>query len=181
MAQGFHRNCRTPYIKAVRSMTKDDIESVRLPSARVRIQNLREIHHIIARYLACGYSNTQIAELVGYTAVRIGDLRNAPAMAELVERYRPEAHAAIVDLHAARVERQFRMMDKADRIVEDYMDDHENNPIRLADALKIRDTFADRNGFHRKTATENTNVNFAVNLEKLRAKRKVKEISVNET
>ena len=84
------RRPNSPYIKSVRPMVRSDIESLRQPSARARIKNLRDSHHIMARLIVSGLSLAEIAEEVGYTVARISVLRNSPAMIELCERYRAD-------------------------------------------------------------------------------------------
>ena len=146
-------------------MVKADIEAIRQPSARPRLQNLKDVHHIIARLIVSGLSLADIAAEVGYSVSRISLIKNSPAMQELVARYRGQVDESWQRRFDADQEAMTRGRRKAQRIIEEYLDDHEENPVPLSTVLKAYDTFADRSGFHRKTAKENININFAANLE----------------
>jgi hypothetical protein len=168
------RSPKTPYIRAVRPMTRGDIESLRQPSARPRIAKLRDSHHIMARLFVSGLSHAEIAAETGYSIARVSLLRNSPHMVNLIERYRDDDHTewrkhrdvTYGYIHTAGA--------KSWRMINDQLDeaDESGEPIPLATLLKIADSSADRTGKHRKTATENVNVNFAAKLEAAFAKSK---------
>lgn len=163
------RSPRSPYVKGVRPMVKSDIEALRQPSARARLQNIKDVHHIIARLTVSGLSNGEIALEVGYTETRISMIKKSPAMVELIARYRGQVDEAWRKAFDADQAAMLRGRRKALRIVEDYLDDHEENPVPISAAMKVYDSLADRSGFHRKSATDtNINVNFAANLEEAR-------------
>lgn len=173
-----YRHPNTPYIKAVRPMTRDDIESLRQPSARVRLAKLRDSHHIMARLIVSGLSLAEIAAETGYSQTRISMLRNAPAMVELCARYRADDHTewrksrdATYDyIHAAGV--------KAWRQINDALED-EDDPLPVTTLLKIADSSSDRVGYHRKSTKENINIDFAARLEAaIDRSRQVTEIDV---
>lgn len=172
------RHPRTPYIKAVRSMVKADIESLRQPSARPRLANIRDVHHIIARLLVSGLSLAEVAEETGYSMTRISVIRSAPAMVELIEQYRGQVTEDWREQFNADEEAMFRKRRKASRIIEEYLDDHEENPVPLKAALSIYDSLADRTGFHRRSAKDvNINNNFAARLDvAIAASKKVRYI-----
>lgn len=159
------RDPRSPYVKAVRPMEKSDIESLRQPSARERIQNLKDVHHIIARLIVSGLSLTDIAAEVGYSLARVSVIKNSPAMEELIARYRGQVDESWQRQFDADAAAMTSVRRKSLRIIEDYLDDHVENPVPIAAALKAYDSTADRSGFHRKTAKENININFAASLE----------------
>lgn len=159
------RSPRTPYIKAIRPMEKSDIETLRQPSARPRLQNIRDLHHTIARLIVSGLTLTEIAAEVGYTVSRVSVIKGSPAMEELISRYRGQVDEAWRRRWDADQEAMTSVRRKSLRIIEDALDDHEENPVPLAIALKAYDSTADRSGFHRKTAKENININFAASLE----------------
>lgn len=156
------RNPNSPYIKSVRSMTKADIESLRQPSARVRIKNLKDSHHIMARLIVSGLSIAEIATETGYSMTRVSYLRNSPAMKELVERYRADDHDEWRKARDATYEYMHRVRVKALRVIEDTLDEDEVSPTF---ALKAFDSVADRTNYHRKSTKENINIDFAARLE----------------
>ena len=86
MSEVARRKPSSPYIKSVRSMTKDDIEALRQPSSRVRLQKLRDSHHIIARLLVSGLTNREVAQETGYSETRLSIIKSSPAMQELIAR-----------------------------------------------------------------------------------------------
>jgi DNA-binding CsgD family transcriptional regulator len=168
------RKPNSPYIKAVRSMVRADIESLRQPSARVRIQKLSDSHHIMARLIASGLSTADIAAETGYSIGRVSVLRNSPAMQELVAKYRCDDHAEWRKHRDATYEYMHRIRIKSLRRIEDAIDDDDCSPVF---ALKALDSMADRTNYHRKTTKENINVDFAARLEfAISQSRKVMEI-----
>ena len=88
----FQRRPNSPVIRSVRPMVREDLETLRQPSARVRISKLRDQHHIMARLFVSGLSNEVIAGETGYSISRVAILRNSPAMQELVAKYRADDH-----------------------------------------------------------------------------------------
>jgi len=158
------RTPKSPYIKAVRPMAKTDIESLREPSARVRINKLSDSHHMIARLTVSGLSLAEIAAETGYTITRISVLRNTPSMQELIAKYRANEDDSWRKARDATNEYMHRVRMKALRIVEDHLDDEETPPTPTF-ALKAFDSMADRTNYHRKSTKENINIDFAARLE----------------
>lgn len=146
-------------------MTKADIESLRQPSARIRIQKLRDVHHQICRLAATGMRNVDIATTIGYNQQRISVILGSPAAQELIAKYRADVDDSWRRQVDIDMEDMSRLRRKTRRILEDMVDDHEETPISGALALKIHDSMADRDGHHRKSTKENINVNFAAQLE----------------
>lgn len=159
------RSPRTPYIKSVRPMEKSDIETLRQPSARARLQNIKDVHHTIARLIVSGLTLTEIAQEVGYTVSRVSVIKGSPAMEELIERYRGQVDESWRRQWDADQEAMVAVRRKSLRIIQDALDNHDEEPVPLAMVAKFYDSTADRSGFHRKTAKENINFNFAANLE----------------
>lgn len=156
------RSPRTPYIKSVRPMTKADIESLRQPSARERIQKLKDSHHIMARLFVSGLTLAEVAAETGYSIARVGVLKNSPAMVELIERYRGDDHTQWAKSRDATYEYMHRVRVKALRVIEETLDEEEVSPTF---ALKAFDSVADRTNYHRKSTKENINIDFAARLE----------------
>ena len=161
-----HRKPDTPYIKSVRPMSREDLEFLRQKSDRRVIVKLRESHHIVARLLASGMAQREVAAEVGYTETRISVLKNSPAVQELIARYRgieDEAHAKSRDEYYEAVHSAGR---KAWRQINDQLDDaDEENPLPLKTLLAVADSSADRVGYHKRSTKENINVDFAARLE----------------
>ena len=149
-------------IRDVRPMTRADLESLRQPSARMRIAKLRDQHHIMARLFVSGLSNAEVAAETGYTISRVAVLRNAQAMMELVEKYRADDHDEWRKHRDATYEYMHRIRVKGLRIIEDALEDEDVKPEF---ALKVFDSMADRTEYHRKSTKENVNIDFAARLE----------------
>lgn len=175
------RSPKTPYIRGVRPMTKSDIETLRQPSARPRLQTLKDVHHIIARLVVSGFTNTEIAAEVGYSIGRVSIILNSPAFAELVARYRAETHESWKRSNDAVYDNILRAETMAWRKIVDRLEDDEaEDSIPLRDLLKIADSGSDRTGHHRKSTKENININFAAQLElAISRSREVRTIEAN--
>ena len=158
------RNHGTPYIRSVRPMVRADVESLRAPSSRERISKLRDSHHIVARLAVSGLTNIAIAAETGYSIVRISQLLGAPAMQELMARYRADDNDSWRKSRDATYEFIHSAGLKAWRQINDALDDEEN-PVAMAHLLKIADSSSDRVGYHRKSTKENINIDFAARLE----------------
>src|SRR5262245_9909428 len=65
----------------------------------IAIKALRERHHSIARLIAEGRHQGEVAAITGYTQSRISILLTDPTFAELVAFYKREIDVAYVDLH----------------------------------------------------------------------------------
>ena len=156
------RRPNSPVIRSVRPMVREDLESLRQPSARVRISKLRDQHHIMARLFVSGLSNEVIAGETGYSISRVAILRNSPAMQELVAKYRADDHDEWRKSRDATYEYMHRIRLKGLRLIEDALEDEECKPEF---ALKVFDSMADRTEYHRKSTKENINVDFAARLE----------------
>ena len=156
------RHPNAAYIRAVRPMTRADIESLRQPSARVRIAKLRDSHHIMARLFVSGLTNAEVAAETGYNLARVSVLRGSPAMIELIARYRDDDHDEWRKHRDATYEYMHRVRVKSLRIIEDALDEEDASPTF---ALKAFDSVADRTNYHRKSTKENINIDFAARLE----------------
>ncbi len=161
------RNPRSPRVLSVRSLVPDDLQALREPSAKVRLQKLRDAHHIIARLLASGLTQREVAEQAGYSVARIGYLVDDPALKELVAKYRAEDTAAWRESRDEYYDRIHRVGAKALRQVEDQLDDADESGdvIPINRLLAIADSASDRIGYQKRTTNVNVNVDFAKNLE----------------
>lgn len=155
-------------ITSVRPMVKSDILYLNQPSTRPRLARIRDSHHIIARLIVSGLTLAEIAAETGYSQTRISLLRHAPAMEELIARYRADDHDewrkhrdATYDLIHASGLKAWRKI--ADKLEAD--DENEITEIPIRDLMKIADSSSDRVGYHRKSTKENINIDFAARLE----------------
>ena len=162
------RKYSSPRILGCRPMTEADLESLRLPPQRHdRVKNLRDSHHNVARLMASGMSNTEIALATGYTTQRIGRFRNDPSMVELVASYRAmitedwlenQDHLAVLAV---------KNMVAAERQLSDKLDaaDEAGELLPTRELLAIAADRMDRFGYGKKSMNVNVNVDFAAKLE----------------
>lgn len=156
------------HIRSVRSMTKDDIEALRQPSARVRLKRIRDNHHIIARLIVSGLTNREIAHETGYSEVRISIIKSAPAMVELIAKYRADDDQSWREKRDTFYDYVHSASAKAWRKINEVLDADDDLPeteIPIDKLLKIASDGSDRVGYHKKSTKENINIDFAARLE----------------
>lgn len=164
------RNPRSPRITSVRALAPADLALLRQPSARSRLEKLRDSHHIIARCLAAGMSVADTADKVGYNYNRVSMLRSDPAMVELIAKYRDLDTASWLEsrdeFHAVATSNML----KAERMIADKIDDaiDANEPLPMRDLLSLTADRADRFGYGKHSTQTNVNVDFASKLEAAR-------------
>lgn len=157
-----------PAIRSVRPMTKSDLEALRQPSSRVRLLKLRDAHHIIARLSVLGLTNREIAAETGYSEARISIIKGAPAMIELIEKYRATDNEKFAQSRDQYYDDVVSAGRRAWRKINDALeadDDNEVTEIPLDKLLKIASDSADRVGYHKRSTKENINIDFAARLE----------------
>lgn len=156
------RSPRTPYVKAVRPMVRSDIEALRQPSARPRIQKLGATHRTMVRLFALGHTNAEVAQILGYSVSRVSLIRNSPAFQEQLDRFLDKADVAVQQSVDAtnQLMAQGRVM-----VLTQMIEDVEAGELTPAMKLRYFDSFADRTNYHRKSTKENININFAAELE----------------
>lgn len=129
------------------------------------IKELRDRHHSVARLLASGKKEWEVAAITGYGISRIAILKADPTFRELVEFYRKEVDTAYVDLH----EQLAGMAKDAIIVMRERLEDapEELSDTKLLEMIKLG---ADRTG-HGPSSTQNVNVHVGL-AEKLEAARK---------
>lgn len=162
-------------ILSVRALTRDDLAC--LKERRVgppKVQQYRQTHHRIARLIAAGLRPFQIANLTGYTVVRIGQLRTDPAFEQLVSEYtgkvNAEHEAAIDDIR----ETELETMTVASRLINDRViaaaEDPENSSISLRELMHLTADRYDRFGYGKHATQTNEVLDFAKVMEAMAAK-----------
>lgn len=131
-------------------------------------QKLRDSHHMIARLAAMGLRIFQIAEKTGYSAQRVRDLVDSPAMKELIARYRQKVDEEFVENADEFFSTATANMLLAEKMISDQLsaadESGELPSIRTLDTLS--QGRADRFGYGKKTQNLNINVDFASQLER---------------
>lgn len=145
--------------EALREVTARDLTNLDATkdTSEPTVARIRDSHHSLARLIALGKSNEEVAAITGYSPGRISVLRTKdPAFKELVEFYRSRVDEQFLDFTYRTAEmRNDALAVLHERIVEDP-DRVENK--ELIEALKFS---ADRTGHGPKTKSE-VAVNFSL-------------------
>jgi hypothetical protein len=64
------------------------------------IKSLKQSHHSVAKLMAAGHRDVQIAAITGYSQSRLSVLKHAPAFQELIAFYRESSTAEFVNAQA---------------------------------------------------------------------------------
>lgn len=161
------RNPRSPYIKSVRPLTREDLVHLRGPSARARLQTLRSRHHKMAMMIASGAKITDVAAACNMSPQRVSILSVDPSVKDLIAQYQGDVVADIRDAMKDYAELVARNSLTAEVMLasklESLNENEESLPVR--DLLAISRDGADRFGYGKKSTVTNINVDFAKNLE----------------
>jgi uncharacterized protein YerC len=178
------RNTRgRPYqILSVRPLVEADLSVLRQKSAPVaRIQAMRDSYHAVARLMASGLNNKEVADATGYSTVRISQFRRDPTMQENVARYRDmitedwrEEQDSISRLSVSAIA-------KGLRTIHDHFDDADTagELVPMNRALSVVSDLMDRFGYGKKSQQTNVNVNYAAELEAAIARSKPRVIEAD--
>lgn len=165
-----------PDILEVRPLTRDDLACL-VPGTRGpqadrsgsgHIKRLRDPHHRLARLIAAGLRNDELAARSGYSFQRIQTLRKDPAFAELVASYRDKVDAAFEREQESFMELATQNMITAERMLQEKLEEHDEEGTlpSIRELMSIRSDSADRLGYGKKNTNLNVNVDLAANLEK---------------
>ncbi len=97
------RTAQPLHLAFLRDLVPGDIE--RLNSASPQpvdiIKTLRYPHHLMARLIASGKSNTEVAGILGYSVDRVSLLKTRdPMFQELIAHYKEEIRQEYLDVHS---------------------------------------------------------------------------------
>lgn len=165
------RNPNSFRLKAIRPLERADLAFLQQKSARQPITNLRDSHHILARYIASGMTQTEAARVTGRSISAVCNLVNSPAMQELIASYRAEDTEAFRTSRDEYYETIFSNGLKAARQISEQLDaadEPDSPPIPISKLLSITADSADRVGYTKKSTQVNLNVDFAARLEAAR-------------
>lgn len=159
------------FVTEVRDLTREDLGTLREARASTALAfpaKLRDSHHRIARLVAAGIRQKDIAERTGYAPNRISIICQSPAMQELIARYREKIDDAFVDSIDAYYETATNNMLAAERQIADRLDeaDAEGETLPMRDLIAISRDAADRFGYGKKATNVNVNIDFAAQLER---------------
>lgn len=89
------------HMEVTRTLGPEDVELMAQPagSELPLLKRLRHNHHMAARLLAEGRSNTEVALLTGYAAITVTNLQSDPMFKELVAYYQAQVEVKYLDVH----------------------------------------------------------------------------------
>lgn len=149
-----------------RELTPIDLADLDMPRPAIApLKTLRDKHHTLARYMAQGFTDTEISSYTGYSLSRISVLRSDPAFAELVNHYRVNREDAQRRLDERLADATGTALSVLQERLEDDPDKFDND--ELLDTLKI---LADRSGFGPQKTQTNVNLNIGM-ADRLKAAR----------
>ena len=171
---------REPTITNVRPLTRDDLLLLRearggRDSAGNNVaKKLRDHHHRIARLVAAGLRNFEIAERTGMSISRISMYRKDPAFNELVDKYRPKVDAAYEREQDEYYNLATANMRKAETMIAEKLEQAEEDGefLPTRELIAISRDAANRFGYGKRNMNLNVNVDFAAQLEKTIARSK---------
>lgn len=155
----------------VRELTDADLGILAVTDREMKAPELKRVterHHMVARLLAAGTREGEIAVLTGYDNARISVLKQSPAMQELIALYREEVDAQFASVldHMAGLSKD-AILELRTRLEEEPED------FSVKELRDVAELALDRTG-HGKATTVNNNVNvsLASRLEAARARAK---------
>ena len=169
-----------PYrILSVRPLVEADLATLREKSAPIaRLQTLRDSHHNVARHMASGLNNAQIANITGHYLGSLSRWRADPSMLDLVAHYR----SIIIEEWRDSVDEVQRLatrnMLKAERMLGDKLDeaDETGDLPTFRDLVSITSDRFDRFGYGKRSSSTNLNIDYASALEAAISRQRTKQI-----
>ncbi len=157
-------------IHDLRVLSRADLAVLAQPRPPGQVKNLRDSHHAVARAVAAGMSNAEIAQVTGYSINRINTLRQDPSFRELVAHKRAMIDAEFASAGDPVIDYLKGNALKAARMLSDKLDhaDEQGEFLPTRDLLGIAELGFDRTGYGKQTKNLNVNVDFAANLERAR-------------
>ena len=132
-------------LQVVRELNAGDKDMLENPPANglptPMLQKLRASHHMLARLLAEGRRDVEVAMVTGYSQVRIGVLKHDPAFQELVAYYAGQTEVRYLDLHS----RLATLGADTVEVLQERVDE-EPEKFTTNELLKIAEMALDRSG-----------------------------------
>ena len=165
-----HTTAAIPEITGIRSLARADLSVLLEKRPKTELKSITDKHHRIARAVAAGLSNIDVAAICGITANRVAILKVDRTFIELSAHYRGIVTADFVAatdsylevLLANKLKAEVMLGDKLDAAI----DGDEFLPTR--DLMAIARDAADRTGHGKVQTNMNVNVDFASKLEAAR-------------
>lgn len=153
-------------IESVKPLTMPDLMSTSPVPAKSNIDTIRDTHHMIARLVAMGLKQVQVAARSGFTTVRVNQLCHDPAFMELVEHYRGLVTQGFKEEVDEFFEYTNRNRNMAARLISDKLADGGPEDFSIKELQAIVSDAADRTGYPKRREAINLNLDFAARLDR---------------
>lgn len=169
LQRGRSATAKTPQITNIRELSRSDLSHLTEKRAPTTIATIRDNHHRIARAIASGLSNVDVAACCGISVNRVSMLKSDPSVVELIAHYRgvitaewAQQDTVIEFMRSNALKAQAMISDKLDEAAE------KNEFLPTRDLLGIAELGLDRTGYGKVNKNVNVNVDFAARLEAAR-------------
>lgn len=138
------------------------------PLRKGMVAKFRESHHVLAKLMAKGLKQNDIAARTGYSETWIAQLHNDPAFQELLTKYRDLDTQLFVEGRDEFYTLATKNMIQAERQLSDKMDDldEEGEMLPTRELVSIVADRADRFGYGKRETKFNVKVDFADALQR---------------
>lgn len=160
-----------PEITNIREVSRGDLAHLTAKREPKSIQSLRDNHHRVARAIASGLSNAEVAATCGISMSRVTTFRADPTSADLIAHYRgvltaewAQQDTVVEYLRSNALKAQAMLSDKLDEAAE------KGEFLPTRDLLGIAELGLDRTGYGKVNKNLNVNVDFAARLEAARSR-----------
>lgn len=136
------------------------------------VRKLRDQHHRMAELLAFGLKPTEVARVMGRSAMSVGLFRESPAGGELIAQKRKDVFERDLDANSLCLELMAQTRQAALQLVLDQLVEatETGEVLPIKDLVKIVTEMSDRTGFGRTQTQINVNLGTGAELAKRRAK-----------
>lgn len=161
---------QVPEVSDIRELHRADLTVLTLPRPEVSLQSMKDSHHQVARAVAAGLGNAEVAAVTGRSINRVSMLKRDPAFIELVAHYRGVITAEYVQAADPVIGYLRNNALKAAAMLSDKLDAAEEKDefLPTRDLLGIAELGFDRTGYGKVNKNVNINVDFAAQLEAAR-------------
>lgn len=160
-----------PEISELRELTRLDIAHLAQKRSTPQLQSLRDNHHRLARAVASGISNHEVAIMCGVSYNRVAVLKADPTFADLVAHYRGILTAEWASQDTV-IEYMKSNALKAAAMLSDKLEEaaEKGEFLPTRDLVAIQEFGFDRTGYGKVNKNVNVNVDFAAHLEAARSR-----------
>jgi len=151
----------------IRVLSREDLNVLKEKRPQVQLQSIRDQHHRVARAIAAGLSNTEVAAVCGISYNRVSMLKADPAMIELIAHYRSIITADYVQANDPVNDFLSTIRTKSLAMIEEKIDaaSEAGEFLPSRDLAAFAELGLDRTGYGKVNKNLNVNMDLGKNLE----------------